>query len=59
MSQANIAVDFDFQFPEKPIPLNNNERSEYKAKIKSLLKEKNAVLVAHYYTDTENQALAE
>lgn len=59
MSQANIAVDFDFQFPEKPMPLNNDERAQYKAKIKKLLVEKNAVLVAHYYTDPEIQALAE
>ena len=59
MSQANVAFDFDFQFPEKPMPLNSDERAQYKAKIKQLLKEKNAVLVAHYYTDPEIQALAE
>lgn len=33
--------------------------AEQKAKIKALLKEHNAVLVAHYYTDPEVQALAE
>jgi len=59
MSQANVAFDFDFQYPEKPMPLNSEERAQYKAKIKQLLKEKNAVLVAHYYTDPEIQALAE
>ena len=59
MSQTNVAVELDFQYPEKPTPLNNDERAEYKAKIKQLLKEKNAVLVAHYYTDPEIQALAE
>ena len=59
MSQTNVAVELDFQYPEKPAPLNNDERAEYKAKIKQLLKEKNAVLVAHYYTDPEIQALAE
>ena len=59
MSQTNAAVDFDFQFPAKPIPLNNDEKSRYIAKIKALLIEKNAVLVAHYYTDPEIQALAE
>jgi len=32
---------------------------EYKAKIKILLEKKNAVLVAHYYTDPMIQALAE
>ncbi len=59
MTQANLAVDFDFQFPQKATPLNDVEREEYKTRIKSLLKEKNAVLVAHYYTDPEIQALAE
>ena len=59
MSQANVAVEFDFQYPEQPQPLNSDERAQYKARIKQLLKEKNAVLVAHYYTDPEIQALAE
>lgn len=59
MTQANLAVDFDFQFPAKPQPLNTDERARYKEKIKKLLQEKNAVLVAHYYTDPEIQALAE
>tara|TARA_R110001583_G_scaffold42804_3_gene136024 strand:+ start:12647 stop:13705 length:1059 start_codon:yes stop_codon:yes gene_type:complete len=59
MSQTNAAVDFDFQFPTKPASLNNDEKAKYIAKIKALLIEKNAVLVAHYYTDPEIQALAE
>jgi len=59
MSQTNLAVDFDFQFPTKPKSLSNDEKNHYKEKIKRLLKEKNAVLVAHYYTDPEIQALAE
>lgn len=59
MSQPNAAVDFDFQFPAKPALLNTDEKAEYVAKIKALLIEKNAVLVAHYYTDPEIQALAE
>jgi len=59
MSVSNTAVDFDFQFPAKPKPLDNNEKAQYIEKIKQLLIEKNAVLVAHYYTDPEIQALAE
>jgi quinolinate synthase len=59
MSQSNLAVEFDFQFPAKPAPLSDNERKQYKDRIKLLLKEKNAVLIAHYYTDPEIQALAE
>ncbi|WP_414729309.1 quinolinate synthase NadA [Zhongshania aliphaticivorans] len=35
------------------------ERAALRDKIKRLLKERNAVLVAHYYTDPEIQALAE
>ncbi len=59
MSQSNLAVDIDFQFPEKPATLSADEKSAYKARIKSLLKQKSAVLIAHYYTDPEIQALAE
>ncbi|MEW6982667.1 quinolinate synthase NadA [Colwelliaceae bacterium 6471] len=59
MSQVNLAVEFDFQYPAKPMPLSESEKSQYKQRIKSLLKEKNAVLIAHYYTDPEIQALAE
>ena len=59
MSVSNTAVDFDFQFPAKPKPLENDEKVQYIEKIKQLLVEKNAVLVAHYYTDPEIQALAE
>jgi len=59
MSQTNAAVDFDFQYPAKPASLNGDEKAKYIAKIKALLIEKNAVLVAHYYTDPEIQALAE
>ena len=59
MSVSNTAVDFDFQFPAKPKPLATDEKAQYIEKIKQLLIEKNAVLVAHYYTDPEIQALAE
>lgn len=39
--------------------LSVEEIEAYKTKIKALLKEKNACLVAHYYTDPVLQALAE
>jgi len=52
-------VQQEYPFPAKPAVLTELEKQEYKARIKSLLKEKNAVLVAHYYTDPEIQALAE
>src|SRR5476651_2854032 len=52
----NAAV---YPFPPKPVPLSQDEKAFYKDKIKSLLKQRNAVMVAHYYTDPEIQALAE
>ncbi|QYJ99814.1 quinolinate synthase NadA [Shewanella psychrotolerans] len=60
MSQSAPSIEnIQYPFPAKPIPLNEIEKQEYKARIKQLLKEKEAVLVAHYYTDPEIQALAE
>ncbi|MFY8272598.1 quinolinate synthase NadA [Pseudoalteromonas sp. SSDWG2] len=49
----------DYIFPPKPAPLSDAEKQAYKERIKQLLVSKNAVLVAHYYTDPEIQALAE
>lgn len=46
-------------FPPKPTPLSIDEKAYYREKIKRLLKERNAVMVAHYYTDPEIQQLAE
>lgn len=42
-----------------PSPLGDAEISRCKSRIKQLLEEKNAVLVAHYYTDSLLQSLAE
>jgi quinolinate synthase len=39
--------------------LSDAEKAEFRAQIKALLKQQNAVLVAHYYTDPELQSLAE
>jgi quinolinate synthase len=52
----NAAV---FPFPPKPASLSDDEKTFYKEKIKRLLKQRDAVMVAHYYTDPEIQALAE
>ncbi|AWB68556.1 quinolinate synthase [Saccharobesus litoralis] len=55
-------IDFSnsaYPFPPKPKPLTDLEKQEYKTRIKQLLAEKDAVLIAHYYTDPEIQALAE
>lgn len=40
-------------------PVSSEKREELTNKIKGLLKEKDAVLVAHYYTDADLQQLAE
>ncbi|MCT4710808.1 quinolinate synthase NadA [Enterobacteriaceae bacterium H11S18] len=59
-----MSVMFDpqtaiYPFPPKPKPLSVDEKQYYREKIKRLLKERNAVMVAHYYTDPEIQSLAE
>ncbi|MEI6858851.1 MAG: quinolinate synthase NadA [Shewanella sp.] len=51
--------DIQYIFPPKPRPLTELEKAHSKLHIKQLLIDKNAVLVAHYYTDPEIQALAE
>ncbi|WP_147196343.1 quinolinate synthase NadA [Pantoea sp. MBD-2R] len=48
-----------YPFPPKPARLSADEKQFYRTRIKTLLKERNAVMVAHYYTDPEIQALAE
>jgi len=52
-------INIEYPFPAKPAVLTQAQQAEYKQRIKSLLKQHNAVLVAHYYTDPEIQALAE
>lgn len=56
MIHADAAV---YPFPAKPIRLSSDEKQTYRTKIKRLLQERDAVMVAHYYTDPEIQALAE
>lgn len=56
MFDVNAAI---YPFPPRPVPLDADEKAFYREKIKTLLKQRDAVLVAHYYTDPEIQALAE
>lgn len=58
MIQAD-RIEINYPFPVKPPVLTEIEKAQYKERIKSLLEEHNAKLVAHYYTDPEIQALAE
>lgn len=59
MSAAFRVDQVDYPFPSKPEPLSADRKAELKEEIRSLLKARNAVMVAHYYTDPEIQALAE
>lgn len=59
MSAIQTLDNLDYAFPPKPKPLSDQQKAEYRARIKDLLQQRNAVLVAHYYTDPEIQALAE
>lgn len=59
-----MSVMFDpetaiYPFPAKPQQLTVDEKQFYREKIKRLLRERDAVMVAHYYTDPEIQQLAE
>ncbi|MCK5818468.1 MAG: quinolinate synthase NadA [Psychromonas sp.] len=58
---ATLSPMLRVEYPSLPklAVLSDQEKINYKEKIKRLLKEKNAVLIAHYYTDPDVQALAE
>ncbi|GGO74907.1 quinolinate synthase NadA [Bowmanella pacifica] len=59
MIQTQTIDTLEYPFPPKPAALDEAQQLAYRERIKRLLKEKNAVLVAHYYTDPVIQALAE
>ncbi len=59
MSQIINTAETVYPFPPKPEVLSEQQKSDYIESIKQLLKEKDAVMIAHYYTDPEIQALAE
>jgi quinolinate synthase len=59
MTEVVDILEFDYPFPAKPAPLSADQQQALKDEIKALLNARNAVLVAHYYTDPEIQALAE
>ncbi|WP_218312710.1 quinolinate synthase NadA [Alteromonas antoniana] len=59
MSAVFRVDQVEYPFPSKPEPLSADRKATLKEEIKSLLKARNAVMVAHYYTDPEIQALAE
>ncbi len=59
MSHILDKIETVYPFPAKPAPLTKEQQQAHIDNIKALLKEKDAVLIAHYYTDPEIQALAE
>ncbi len=49
----------DFPFPKPPVVLESAKAAHYNELIARRLKQQNAVLIAHYYTDPAVQSLAE
>lgn len=59
MAHITDTIETIYPFPPKPVPLTQEQKDVHIANIKKLLAEKDAVLIAHYYTDPQIQALAE
>ncbi|MEX2524420.1 MAG: quinolinate synthase NadA [Gammaproteobacteria bacterium] len=66
MSTLNPTIETrDYRLPPDQVPetvvetLPEEERQELKERIKRLLKEQNAVIIAHYYVDADLQLLAD
>jgi len=57
--QDRIMIQEHFAHENLPNELTQSEIDSYKARIKVLLKERNACLVAHYYTDAIVQEITE
>jgi quinolinate synthase len=58
-AEDRILVQEHLAHAAEPKPLSEDEKSDLEARIKSALKDRDAVLVAHYYTDPDIQRLAE
>ncbi|MEE4246803.1 MAG: quinolinate synthase NadA [Kangiellaceae bacterium] len=59
MSVAAPIIDVEIPLATAPKQLSDKEKNDYYAKIEQQLRAHSAVLIAHYYTDPEVQALAE
>ncbi len=56
----NYQAEIESHWPKSSYPkLSDSARATYRQKIKKLLKQNDAVLIAHYYVDAELQSLAE
>lgn len=58
-AEDRILVQEYLAHAAEPKPLSADEKAQLEARIKAALKEKDAVLVAHYYVDPDIQRLAE
>lgn len=59
MDPSVAPIEFQYPFPKIPVPVSAERREFLIRRISDLLQQHNAVLIAHYYTDPEIQALAE
>ncbi len=59
VTMHNMQINFDVPVTKQGTELSDRETLALKEEIKALLAEKDAVLVAHYYTDTLVQELAD
>ncbi|MFT6734274.1 MAG: quinolinate synthase [Polaribacter sp.] len=59
VSKIQKTLENQFPFPVPPKILGNAEKASLIESCKNKIKENNAVLIAHYYTDPEIQSLAE
>lgn len=59
MTDVPIKVNTPYSFPPKLTPMSSEEKAAYSETIKQLLLEKDAALIAHYYTAPDIQVLAE
>jgi len=55
---AQVAIS-DYPFPVPPEKISLEEKQSLIEKCRTKLKDNNAVLIAHYYTDPDLQELAE
>ncbi len=59
MNAVAPIIEVDVPLPVPPKALDDEQKNAFRDKIHRELKKHNAVLIAHYYTDPEIQALAE
>lgn len=59
MKNHNTFINFDVPATAAEIKLSSIKKADYFARIRQLLKQQDAVIIAHYYVDADIQQLAE